>query len=342
MHNIRIYLKISIIVILAILLTACSQNSPKDSGQVSITQNDFTEAKNKPDTVTSKGITYHQEGENSSYYSFEPGTYKLKEDITIEDSIIDIDKSGEYTFDLNGKSFSRKGDWSGFFYFSNGKLTIAGDGKMENDPSVLTLIDCEATIDSGTFNGAVSCMSEKENTTFTVNEAAVNGVVWVTGEKTEGVINNGAFSGELNAALMVSNGAAVTVNDGTFTSGEAALEANKITQNSDDGKPAKSIVINGGTFKTSVDVQDPDVTPIGGIFLESFEKVTLNGGTFISEGNALGAIVASVDPANPYDGYKNFLGSGFNYSEELQLQEIKVDAKDYFASQSNISVIAEK
>jgi hypothetical protein len=76
---------------------------------------------------------------------------------------------------------------------------------------------------------------------------------------------------------------------------------------------------------------------MGGLYLESIDKVTLNGGTFIAEGNASGAIVASANPKSPDKDFENFLGDGYQYSEDLKLK--KADEKGLYASQKTISVI---
>lgn len=335
----RYDLRISTIVLFALVMISFAMIPVKVFAEVTLTQSDFTEAKQNPGTSTSKGISYIKDEEIGDYYSFEPGTYTLAEDITVEDDIIMIDNNGEYIFDLNGKSLIRTGDPSGFFYFVNGKLKITGNGKIENDPSIMTLIDCEAEIDNGTLSGAMTCSTDKGHSSLTINDANVDGPIWLTGENATGVINNGTFYDRLNAAFMVSDGASLTVNDGTFTSGETGLAANGITNTSADGKPAKSLVINGGTFKVALDAQDPDVPPIGAVCLEKCDEVILNGGTFIAEGDALGAIVATVNKGTPDEEFQNFLGTGYSYSDKLQLK--KTGTEGFYATQNNISVVAE-
>lgn len=309
---------IGITLSLVLALTLLFVPSTANAAPISISVLDFAEAGYQPGVTTEKGITYiNTAGQN--FFSFEPGEYKLADDIDITGFQILTEKEGDYKFDLNGKTLTGSGI-TPVFYFVYGNVTVT-NGTVTNTGggASIALHDGNCLVENVICNGVLILASQKKDSNFVVNNVTTTGELLVRGEKTTATINSGSFSDDLNAAFTITEGASVVINDGTFTSPVSAIVSNydfsrdPATMEPITLPPAKSIVINGGTFKST----GTDADTIGSLVLFGYENVTLNGGTFISENNALGAIVTALKTDNPKTELESFLGAGYKYNEDL-------------------------
>lgn len=333
---------LSLLLVLSILFIPNNVNA----APISISVEDFVEAGNNPGVTTAKGITYiNTEGLN--FFSFEPGEYMLADDIDITGYQIFTEKEGDYKFDLNGKTLTGSGI-TPVFYFVYGNVTVT-NGTVTNTGggASIALHDGNCLVENVICNGVLILASQKKDSNFVVNNVTTTGELLVRGEKTTATINSGSFSDDLNVAFTITEGASVVINDGTFTSPVSAIVSNydfsrdPATMEPIILPPAKSIVINGGTFKST----GTDADTIGSLVLLGYENVTLNGGTFISENNALGAIVTALKTDNPKTELESLLGAGYKYNEDLTFAKKIVnnvatgEDQELTYTQSNVTIV---
>ena len=220
---------------------------------VTLTQADFTDAKNAPETTTSKGIWYHVDGPDKLYILPEntdiilDGAFNLDDgagEIQLRNNNLTLNSNVSITGGIKTESstnntLSGAGTVSGEVKQFGGNMTINGSitfNKLFTSANANTTI-----INGGTFNDGLMA---KQNTDVTINNATINTGTSMSNaiqvnNYSKIVINNVTVTA-YNVALASSDAGDVTIKGGKFTGGGAGLFI--------DGGTAK---IYGGTFKTT-------------------------------------------------------------------------------------------
>jgi len=309
---------------------AYATESPETTEVIELCQDDFDAALEAAGAPTEKGIFYNDE---YSDFCLKPGEYLFTDNIDLGENSIWI-YDGAYVFDLNENTLSSS-ESEATIYLEDGNLTITGNGTItsENHESIFLWgivgeaaeVKTYLTIENGTFIGGITLKAA----VATIRDANVEGPVKVD-YFSSAVIDDGNFSSTTSDAIYVLDGSSITINGGFFDS-----PYNGLMVESWDGFSPKSIIINGGRFASTGEVEEESLA--GFVFFEA-KEIILNGGIFIGEGNALGGILGLVDGETPEEGFEALLGENRCYEPALELSET-VFADNVFATQAEISVI---
>ena len=226
-----------------------------------IGMSDFLDAKNNPESLTTKGLKFTTTSHSMYCYDFVEGEYKFTEDIDLGVDTICL-RSGDVVLDLNEKTISSSSEDNELIE-SDYSTVIKGNGVLTPLTNEYVAIavweEGDLTIENGTFNGLVKIKSDGD---LYIKDGTFNG--GVSTEAHTLIIDDGVFK-EL-AALCAYK---ITINDGDFISKENSEVAT--------GVCGMNIVINGGTFDGN----------LAGLDVFEFGSLTINGGTFIGNDSGL-------------------------------------------------------
>ena len=225
------------------------------SDPITLTQADFTDAKNAPETTTSKGIWYHVDGPEKLYILPEDAAFILDGEINLDDGAGEIELRGN-TVTLNSNvvltggittesytdnALKGSGTVNGRVKHNGGDMTI--DGSIIFNAPVISN-NGDMIINGGTFN---NCFIADHNTDVTINDGTFKS-------------GDGTYSTNAVASHIYSS---ITVNGGTFIGTSVALSSTE----------AGDIIINGGTFTGGA----------AGLFIMN-GTAQISGGTFKTTG----------------------------------------------------------
>ncbi|HIT85192.1 MAG TPA: hypothetical protein IAA60_04700 [Candidatus Ornithomonoglobus intestinigallinarum] len=160
--------------------------------------------------------------------------------------------------------------------YSEGKTILGACELTSKSHNGLTADDggslysyCTQIMDEGELNGTI--VRGVQGGLYVGGEATINGGSYTAAELTDSSYSgNKAFYG-----LYISNGAKVTINDGTFMGGGASGGYCVLNSDNDTGMKLGSIIINDGIFNGKVGSLDSDkvrdaygITAYGGKFTE--------------------------------------------------------------------------
>ena len=245
---------------------------------VTLTQADFTEAKNNPETDTGK--MKYLSGNGYAYYFMTKSNYKLDENINIGTATIafypdfvekkvSLDLS-KYTIE-NGttEEYGKANIFNErkviIFEEVNAKITGTGTIKSNSEDAALYLVEYD---NIKSKNQEVSNIKIQGRMCISKTKATINKVNIENGalefENSDITINGGTYKNLASGGAISSNGSNVTISNGTFT----ANLASAMYFFDDDNN--KVLTINNGTFTST---KDNGIEIDGGI-------INLNGGTF--------------------------------------------------------------
>ena len=239
--------------IVAFIFMFIGMSKVSAEGAITLTQADFTDAKNAPETTTSKGLWYHVDGPDKLYILPQNTNIILDGAINLDDGAGEIQlRNNNLTLNSNvsitggiktesstNNTLSGAGTVSGEVKQFGGNMTINGSITFNK---LFTSVNANTTIiNGGTFNDGFMA---KQNTDVTINNATINtGTSMSNAIQVDNyskiVINNVTVTA-YNVALASSDAGDVTIKGGTFTGGGAGLFIG--------GGTAK---IYGGTFRTT-------------------------------------------------------------------------------------------
>ena len=204
-------------------------------------------------------------------------TVKLMADVTVNAVAVEIPSDKKVIFDLNGHTISSEG-FKGRPITNKGQLTVTGNGKItsegcgENGTGAISN-QGTLTIENGTFSGGdgANGMAISNGEIIACPRGIQNlGTLTVDGGTFTG---SDTYSGNEGNAIINAQGAACTINDGTFTGHMNAVS------NMDNGGGCK-LTINGGTFTTD------GFEASGAVYNGAGNTVTIENGTFTTEGDS--------------------------------------------------------
>ena len=225
----------------------------------------------------------------------------VQEDITIA-------KGKKFTLDLNSFKITNKGDHTITNY---GTLTIKGEGVVDN---VTHARGALFNLGTATLLGGDYTRSKEDSKTNSWYAIKNLGHLTIGAEGEEcsvQVIQDGNFSSLITNGYYDADGKA---------GGDYDTYSGLVT--TDDKLP--TLTINGGTFRGGINTVKNDnhsvATINGGEFVNTtqatvlnWNELTINGGTFNADSNALYAVITSYDGSTGYNnGITNIAGGTFN------------------------------
>ena len=267
----------------------------------------LNEANSKPIKVGDSGYSTLDAAIAAAPASTET-TIKLYDDITITGESVEIPANKNIKLDLQGHTIAAASGFTGRPITNKGTLTITGDGTITSENSgtnATGAVNNEGTltIENGTFSGPAEVNGSAINNRAAGNLHIISGTFngCPRGVQNLGtlVVDGGDFigsdtySGNEGNAIISGQGATTTINDGTFTGHMNAVS------NMDNGGGCK-LTVNGGTFTTdgasgsgafyngtgnTITIEDCQASTSGdsGSTLANRGTAIIHGGTFIGD-----------------------------------------------------------
>lgn len=218
----------------------------------------------------------------------EETTVEIAQDLDIADVAVEIPATKKIKLNLAGRTIKTVNNFKGRPITNKGELTITGDGvitSVDCGANGTGAINNEGTIviENGTFsggegaNGAV--INNKAGATCTVTSGTFTGCPRAIQNLGTLTVDGGTFvgsdtySGNEGNAIVCGNGAVTIINDGTFTGHMNAVS------NIDNGNNCQ-LTIKGGTFTTD------GTHGSGAVFNGLGNKLIIEDGEFITAGES--------------------------------------------------------
>lgn len=267
----------------------------------------LNEANSKPIKVGDSGYSTLDAAISAAPASTET-VIKLYDDITITGESVEIPANKNIKLDLQGHTIAAASGFTGRPITNKGTLTITGDGVITSENSgtnATGAVNNEGTltIESGTFSGPAEVNGMAINNRAAGNLHIIGGTFngCPRGVQNVGtlVVDGGTFigtdsysAGKEGNGIVCGNGAHTTINDGTFTGDLNAVS------NMDNGNC--TLIINGGTFTSNgsdgsgaiyngpgntLTIEDCNASTSGnaGSTVANRGTATINGGTFVGD-----------------------------------------------------------